>query len=83
MVQNVGKFLAYASGIIATGYGLMVFTVPNEAEMRKRLDPTLLKEADRMKEHNMERHQQLLDQIRQTAASDKPVWGDINEKKHH
>jgi hypothetical protein len=35
MVQNVGKVIVYASTIMATGYGLMVFTVPDEAEMRR------------------------------------------------
>ncbi|SAM09632.1 hypothetical protein [Absidia glauca] len=74
MVQNVGKVIVYASTIMATGYGLMVFTVPDEAEMRRRLDPTLLKEADRMKAQNMERQQALFDQMRQAAASDKPIW---------
>jgi hypothetical protein len=33
-----------------------------------------LKEADRMKAQNMERQQALFDQMRQAAASDKPIW---------
>ncbi|CAO3596223.1 unnamed protein product [Absidia cylindrospora] len=81
MVQNVGKVIVYASTIMATGYGLMAFTVPDEAEMRRRLDPALLKEADRMKAQNLERQQAMMDQLREAAASDKPVWGNINDKK--
>ncbi|KAI8339403.1 hypothetical protein BC941DRAFT_420392 [Chlamydoabsidia padenii] len=80
MVQNVGKVIVYATTILATGYGLMKFTVPDEAEMRRRLDPALLKEADRMKTQNQERQQALMDQMRLVAASDKPVWNTTEKK---
>ncbi|ORX60237.1 hypothetical protein DM01DRAFT_1404544 [Hesseltinella vesiculosa] len=76
MAKNVGRVLLLAGSILATGVVLMKVTVPDENEMRKRLDPTLLKEADRMKAQHKERTQQLLDQMRQVAESDKPMWGD-------
>ncbi|KAI8069233.1 hypothetical protein BC940DRAFT_298223 [Gongronella butleri] len=75
MAKNVGKVLLLAGSILATGYGLMKLTVPDEHEMRKRLDPQLLKEADRVKAQHQERTQQVLDQMRQVAESDKPMWG--------
>ncbi|CAO3611955.1 unnamed protein product [Cunninghamella blakesleeana] len=80
MARAYGKFLTYASGIIATGYLLMKFTVPNEFEMRSRLDPALLKEAEKMKAKHNEHNQALIEQIKKAAESDKPVW--VNEKKN-
>ncbi|KAI9303033.1 hypothetical protein BJ944DRAFT_269023 [Cunninghamella echinulata] len=82
MARAYGKFLTYASAIILTGYGLMKFTVPDEAEMRSRLDPALLKEAEKRRAQHKEHNQALMEQIRKTAESDKPVWVDFREKKN-
>ncbi|GAB5591975.1 hypothetical protein Unana1_06875 [Umbelopsis nana] len=70
------KAVIWATAIIGTGYGLMRFTVPNDAQMRERLTPELLREADKIREGNADKKQALADVIREAANSDKPVWDD-------
>ncbi|KAI9490739.1 CBP4-domain-containing protein [Zychaea mexicana] len=71
---SVARALVYAAGIIGTGYGLMKFTVPNEQEMRQRLDPHLREEYDKAKARNQQQHQALMEHMRLAAQSDKPAW---------
>lgn len=34
-----------------------------------------------MKAQHQERQQAMMDQLREAAASDKPIWGNVNDKK--
>ncbi|CEP12029.1 hypothetical protein [Parasitella parasitica] len=68
------------TGILATGYGLMKYTVPDEETMRKRLDPALRREYDQTKAANREKSQQMMEMMRQAAESDKPVWKIADEQ---
>ncbi|KAI8147910.1 hypothetical protein BJV82DRAFT_664250 [Fennellomyces sp. T-0311] len=71
---SVARALVYAGAIIGTGYGLMKITVPNENEMRERLDPHLRQEYDKVKARNQQQHQALMDHLKAVAQSDKPTW---------
>ncbi|KAI9263332.1 CBP4-domain-containing protein [Phascolomyces articulosus] len=71
---SVARALVYATGIIGTGYGLMKFTVPNEEQMRQRLDPHLREEYDKVKARNQQQHQALMEHMKLAAQSDKPTW---------
>ncbi|KAI9281108.1 hypothetical protein BY458DRAFT_553012 [Sporodiniella umbellata] len=79
-MANELKVIVYMTAIISTGYGLMKFTVPDEEQIKKRLDPALRKEYDQIKEANRQKGQHMLDLIREAAESDKPVW-DFPQKK--
>ncbi|KAI7855644.1 hypothetical protein BDC45DRAFT_85536 [Circinella umbellata] len=71
---SVARALVYATGIIGTGYGLMKFTVPDEEQMRQRLDPHLREEYDKVKARNQQQHQALMEHMKAVALSDKPAW---------
>ncbi|KAI8384914.1 uncharacterized protein BYT42DRAFT_612580 [Radiomyces spectabilis] len=73
-MDKVGKAIVYAGGIIGTGYALMKLTVPDEEQMRKRLNPKLQREADDIKASNAQKNQALMEHLREVAESDKPAW---------
>ncbi|KAL9559880.1 hypothetical protein MBANPS3_000205 [Mucor bainieri] len=79
-MANEIKVILYMTGILATGYGLMKYTVPDEETMRKRLDPALRKEYDQRRAANREKGQQMMDMMREAAESDKPAWQIANEQ---
>ncbi|KAI8641852.1 hypothetical protein BD408DRAFT_443994 [Parasitella parasitica] len=79
-MANEIKVLLYMTGILATGYGLMKYTVPDEETMRKRLDPALRREYDQAKAANREKSQQMMEMMRQAAESDKPAWKIADEQ---
>ncbi|KAI7903304.1 uncharacterized protein BX663DRAFT_551595 [Cokeromyces recurvatus] len=81
-MANEIKVLVYMTGIIAAGYGLMKYTVPDEEAMKKRLDPTLRREYDERKAENREKGEQMMNLMREVAASDKPVWEMQKEKRN-
>ncbi|KAI9478064.1 MAG: hypothetical protein EXX96DRAFT_569431 [Benjaminiella poitrasii] len=80
-MANEIKVLIYMTGIIAAGYGLMKYTVPDEETMRKRLDPALRREYDERKAESREKGQQMMNLMREISESDKPLWGAQQEKK--
>ncbi|CAO3671744.1 unnamed protein product [Rhizopus stolonifer] len=79
-MANELKVIVYMTAIISTGYGLMKYTVPDEEQLKKRLDPALRKEYDEIRAANREKGQQMMDLIREAAESEKPVW-DFPQKK--
>ncbi|KAI8993702.1 hypothetical protein BDB01DRAFT_777207 [Pilobolus umbonatus] len=78
-MANELKVIVYMTAIISTGYALMKYTVPDEEQMKKRLDPALRLEYDKMKLANREKSQLLMDRIREAAETDKPAWEIANE----
>ncbi|KAI7864671.1 hypothetical protein BDF14DRAFT_1884101 [Spinellus fusiger] len=75
------KAIVYGGGIIGTGYALMKFTVPDEEQMRSRLSPELLREYDIARAKSQEKNRALREQIKQTAATDRPAWDFRQDKE--
>ncbi|CAO3677100.1 hypothetical protein G6F70_001638 [Rhizopus microsporus] len=80
-MANEFKVLVYMTAILGTGYGLMKYTVPDEEQIKKRLDPALRREYDQIKATNREKGQQMMDLMREAAESDKPAWEIANQRK--
>ncbi|RCH83619.1 assembly factor cbp4 [Rhizopus azygosporus] len=80
-MANEFKVLVYMTAILGTGYGLMKYTVPDEEQIKKRLDPALRREYDKIKATNREKGQQMMDLMREAAESDKPAWEIANQRK--
>ncbi|ORE08856.1 hypothetical protein BCV72DRAFT_303388 [Rhizopus microsporus var. microsporus] len=80
-MANEFKVLVYMTAILGTGYGLMKYTVPDEEQIKKRLDPVLRREYDQIKATNREKGQQMMDLMREAAESDKPAWEIVNQRK--
>ncbi|GAA5800666.1 hypothetical protein EDC94DRAFT_604080 [Helicostylum pulchrum] len=79
-MANEFKVLVYMTTIIGTGVALMKYTVPNEDEIVKKLDPALRKEYEAIKLANREKQQQFMDLMREAAETDKPAWEIANEQ---
>ncbi|KAG0745811.1 hypothetical protein G6F57_006950 [Rhizopus arrhizus] len=80
-MANELKVIVYMTAILGTGYGLMKYTVPDEEQIKKRLDPALRKEYDQIKAANREKGQKMMDLIREAAESDRPAWEVANQKR--
>ncbi|KAI9019515.1 hypothetical protein CLU79DRAFT_757614 [Phycomyces nitens] len=73
-MEKAIKCVVYGGGIIATGYALMKFTVPDEEQMRARLRPELQREYDIARAKSKERHLALMEHMREAAETNKPIW---------
>jgi len=79
-----GRFAAWSTIIIGSGYAIMKFTTPNEQQLYDALSPELKKKADQIRAARIQNElQQKLEQASNpgnAAASQGPIWAERKEK---
>ncbi|KAH3661679.1 hypothetical protein OGAPHI_006529 [Ogataea philodendri] len=68
------RSLLTGGGIIGTGVLLYIFTTPTEEQLVAKLSPELRADYERNKELRQREQQMLMEIVKQTAASNEPIW---------
>ncbi|KAG7827966.1 hypothetical protein KL920_004216 [Ogataea angusta] len=68
------RSLITGGGIIGSGVLLYIFTTPTEEQLVAKLSPELRADYERNKELRRKEQEMLMEIVKQTAASNDPVW---------
>ncbi|KAG7693165.1 hypothetical protein KL930_004750 [Ogataea haglerorum] len=68
------RSLITGGGIIGSGVLLYIFTTPTEEQLIAKLSPELRADYERNKELRRKEQEMLMEIVKQTAASNDPVW---------
>ncbi|KAM0790943.1 hypothetical protein ACM66B_004248 [Microbotryomycetes sp. NB124-2] len=74
----VGRAAVLVGGITALGYGIMYITTPTDKQFYDSLSPDLKKRVDeqRAATQKLQQQRQQIQQIKDSADQDAPVWSD-------
>ncbi|RUS23053.1 hypothetical protein BC937DRAFT_93008 [Endogone sp. FLAS-F59071] len=74
------KAVIMGTGIVGLGYALMKLTVPNDQQFIEKLPPQFQREARQKLEESAKKNEALVELIKSSAESSKPVYESAPKK---